>query len=115
GLRAGGSYLFGSSQLSFGLAISMIFVIVGFVSVDYWYAILVGAVMLMLAVETVTIFVLEIYRPRAGEEDARAFYDSRLLGFFSEPGGVAESVGKFADYQFGFKVSESWLYKLLSW
>lgn len=115
GLRAGGSYLFGSSLLSFGLAISMIFVIVGFVSVDYWYAILVGAVMLMLAVETVTIFVLEIYRPRAGEEDARAFYDSRLLGFFSEPGGVAESVGKFADYQFGFKVSESWLYKLLSW
>ena len=30
GLRAGGSYLFGSSLLSFGLAISMIFVIVGF-------------------------------------------------------------------------------------
>ena len=115
GLRAGGSYLFGASLLSFGLALSMIFVIVGFVRFDYWYSIAVGMVMLLLAGETILVFVMELYRPRADGDDTRVFYDSRLLGFFSEPGGVAESVGQFADYQFGFKVSETWLYKLLSW
>lgn len=115
GLRAGGNYLFGASLLSFGLAISMILVIVGFVKFDYWYSIAVGVVMLLLALETILVFVMELYRPRAEGDDARVFYDSRFLGFFSEPGGVAESVGQFADYQFGFKVSETWLYKLLSW
>lgn len=115
GLRAGGNALFGSAILNIGLAIAMVLVIAGFQSADYWYAIIVGVLLLVQALEIVINFILDVYRPRVEGEDTRPFYDSRLLGIFSEPGGVIESVGKFADYQFGFKVSETWLYKLLSW
>ncbi len=115
GLRAGGNALFGSAILCIGLAITMVLVVAGFQQAEYWYTIVVSFVLLLLALEIVINFVLDVYRPRVEGEDTRPFYDSRLLGVFSEPGGVIESVGKFADYQFGFKVSDTWLYKLLSW
>lgn len=115
GLRAGGNALFGSAILSIGLAVAMVLVVAGFQEADAWYTTIVGIVLLLLALEIIINFILDVYRPRVEGEDTRPFYDSRMLGIFSEPGGVIESVGKFADYQFGFKVSETWLYKLLRW
>ena len=32
---------------------------------------------------------------------------------FSEPGGILRNISVAVDYQFGFKVSETWFYKLL--
>lgn len=115
GLRAGGNALFGSAILNIGLAVAMVLVIAGFAVAETWYTYIASVLLLLLALEIVVNFILDVYRPRVEGEDTRPFYDSRLLGIFSEPGGVIESVGKFVDYQFGFKVSETWLYKLLSW
>ncbi len=114
-LSAGGNHLFGTSALALGLALAMTFVVAGFYAAEYWYSVIVGVVLILLGLEQAASFIMNFYRPRGDEEDPHPYFDSRLWGVFSEPGGVVESTGKFLDYQFGFKVSETWFYKLLSW
>ncbi len=69
--------------------------------------------MMLLAAEIALNFVLDFYRPRAPGEEPRPAFDSRLLGLFSEPGGIARSIADAINYQFGFEVSSTWFYKLL--
>ncbi len=57
--------------------------------------------------------VLDIYRPRVQGQYSRSAFDSRLLGVINEPGGIVHTFASMIDYQFGFKVSETWFYKLL--
>ncbi|MFA5252422.1 MAG: SPFH domain-containing protein, partial [Phycisphaerae bacterium] len=57
--------------------------------------------------------VLDIYRPRLKGQYARSAFDSRLLGTINEPGGLFRTAASTIDYQFGFKVSQTWFYKLI--
>ncbi|MBI5764191.1 MAG: hypothetical protein HZA51_11760 [Planctomycetes bacterium] len=112
-LRAGGNLMFGVSAACLAVAISMLCVISGLPRLESWLATTLGILMIVLAIETITNFVLDFYRPRTPGQLQRPFYDSRLLGMFSEPEGILRSVAKSLDYQFGFKVSETWFYRLL--
>ncbi len=56
---------------------------------------------------------MDIYRPRIPGQEYRPSYESRLLGLFCEPEGVMRSIAHAIDYQFGFRVSETWFYQLL--
>ncbi len=70
--------------------------------------------MLVIGAEIVLNFVLNIYQPRrAGEYPAPAF-ESRILGFVSAPDRIAESISDAINYQFGWDVSATWFYQLLS-
>ncbi len=40
-------------------------------------------------------------------------YHSRFLEIITNPGGIMQTVAHFVDYQFGFKVSETWFYSFL--
>lgn len=70
--------------------------------VFFWIFVILGA-------EFVTNFVIEFYRPRTLKE-SRPVFESRLLALFTEPGGVMRNIAAALDYQFGFKVSGTWLY-----
>jgi len=65
------------------------------------------------ALENLGTLVLEIYRPRIDDKKARLLYDSRLIGLLGQPGGLISTAAHTLDYQFGFKVSETWFYKYL--
>jgi modulator of FtsH protease HflK len=67
----------------------------------------------VLGLETLLNLVLDFYRPRSPDEEPRPAFDSRLLGLFTEPGGIARSIADAINYQFGFEVSSTWFYKLL--
>lgn len=112
-LRAGGDALFGCSASCLAVSIALLCVISGLDWIDVWLSRVIGLLLIFLAVETLINFVLDFYRPRIPGQIQRPFYDSRLLGIFSEPGGILRSVANAVDYQFGFKVSETWFYKLL--
>jgi membrane protease subunit HflK len=112
-LRAGGSFFLGAALLSFVLAIALalahfqifpLLTIVGYV---------VPVLLTVLGVETALNLILDVYRPRLRGQYSRAAFDSRLLGIINEPGGIFRSVAAAIDYQFGFKVSQTWFYKLL--
>lgn len=112
-LRAGGNFMFGASAVNLGIAVAILCVISGLGWIEVWMSRAIGLVMIVLAVETLLNYVLDFYRPRTREQIQRPFYDSRLLGMFSEPGGILRSLANAVDYQFGFKVSETWFYRLL--
>ncbi len=48
-------------------------------------------------------FIFKLYRPRRTGREARAPYESRLLGLLSMPKGILRSTAETLDYQFGFK------------
>ncbi len=73
----------------------------------------------LVAFETLINLILEIYRPRVKGKVARPLYESRVVGLLGQPEGVFTTAAKTLDYQFGFKVSETWFYrffeKALAW
>ncbi len=112
-LRAGGSFFLGVAVLSFVLAIGLALVHFQIVPVVTVVNYVIPILLVVLGVETALNLVLDIYRPRLKGQYSRAAFDSRLLGIINEPGGIFRSVAAAIDYQFGFKVSQTWFYKLL--
>ncbi|MEJ2647866.1 MAG: SPFH domain-containing protein [Sedimentisphaerales bacterium] len=114
-LRAGGSSMLGASLLSFALAIVLALVHL-FPSLNYVLEIIakiIPVLMIVLGLEIALNLVMDIYRPRLRGQYSRSAFDSRLLGIINEPGGILKSAADALDYQFGFKVSQTWFYKLL--
>jgi len=112
-LRAGGSFLLGAALLCFALAISLVAANYKFTAGLFLISRAVPLLLIVLGAETGLNFVLDIYRPRLKGQYHRAAFDSRLLGLISEPGGILKTAASAIDYQFGFKVSQTWFYKLL--
>lgn len=67
----------------------------------------------LLALETLITLVFEIYRPRLKGKVARPLYDSRLIGLLAQPEGLVATAAQTLDYQFGFKVSDTWFFQVL--
>ena len=67
----------------------------------------------VLALETLLRLILDIYRPRMKGQEVRQLYHSRLVGLISKPEGFFATAAHALDYQFGFKVSETWGYQFL--
>ncbi|MHC4122424.1 MAG: SPFH domain-containing protein [Planctomycetota bacterium] len=112
-LRACGSFLFASAVFCFLLAVSLAFAhfkIFVFINIIVW---IIPILLVLLGAETALNVVLDIYRPRLKDQYGRAAFDSRLLGTISEPGEILHTAASAIDYQFGFKVSQTWFYKLL--
>ncbi len=80
---------------------------------DYAVAFVIPAVGILLAVELVLNFVLELYRPRVPGQEDRPSFDSRLFNIIAQPGDVGHSIADALNYQFGFEVSKTWFYQLL--
>ena len=64
----------------------------------------------LIGLEILLNLVLDFYRPRVEGVEPRPSFDSRLLALLSEPGGVLKTVADTLDYQFGFKISQTWVY-----
>jgi regulator of protease activity HflC (stomatin/prohibitin superfamily) len=82
-------------------------------AVDLFLARALSVLLGVLAVENLLSLLLEIYRPRVKGRAVRLLYESRLVTLLSHPEGVFTTVERTLDYQFGFKVSETWFYQFL--
>ena len=113
-LRAGASYLLLTAYLCFVTAGTFAAVLAGFPKADLrlWAGAL-CVVTGFIAVETLLGLILEIYRVRVAGRDARVLYDSRLVGMLGQPEAIFTTAAHALDYQFGFKVSETWFFRLL--
>lgn len=66
----------------------------------------------LLAAEGLLSFLWDLYRPR--RRGLRRFtLESRLAGLLADPAVWARDVAGALDYQFGFKLSETWFYRFL--
>src|ERR1035441_5718526 len=110
-LRPGASYLLFNAFLALVVALGMVGVWAGFPKTDFVVAHVLCGLLGLVALETLVQLVLEIYRPRVKGKIERPLYESRLVGLLGQPEGLITTAAQALDYQFGFKVSETWFYR----
>ena len=112
-LRPGAGYMMLGSLICLLVAVAEGAAWFGFPGVDFQVGRGLCVLLGLAAVETLFGLVFEIYRPRVRGQAARLLYESRLIGLLGQPGGLIRTAAQALDYQFGFKVSETWFYKFL--
>ena len=112
-LRPGASFLLAGAYLCFATGLGVAGADAGFSSLDLWIARVLSALLGLMAAEMLVTLLLEIYRPRLKGKVARPLYDSRVIGLLAQPESLFTAAAQALDYQFGFKVSETWFFQLL--
>ncbi|MBL7106521.1 MAG: hypothetical protein ISS77_02790 [Phycisphaerae bacterium] len=112
-LRSGASFLLWGALLSFVLAIGFAFEQFNIDIILRVTEYVIPISLIVLGAENGLNIIFDIYRPRVKGKHNRTAFDSRLLGIINEPGGILHTAASTIDYQFGFKVSQTWFYKLL--
>jgi membrane protease subunit HflK len=110
-LRPGANWVLLAAYLCFVVALGIVGVEAGLPKTDFYVARALCVLLGFLAVETLLALIFEIYRPRVKGRVARPLYDSRVVGLLGQPESLFTTAAKTLDYQFGFKVSETWFYK----
>jgi membrane protease subunit HflK len=111
-LRPSASYLLANAFICLAVALGLVGVWIGFPRTDLYVAIGLCALTALVGFETLVQLVLEAYRPRVKGKVERPLYESRLVGLLGQPEGLITTAAQALDYQFGFKVSETWFYRL---
>jgi modulator of FtsH protease HflK len=86
---------------------------IDFPKADLYAAKLLCVLLGLVALEGILTVIFELYRPRLKGRIARPLYDSRLIGLLAQPEGLVATAAQTLDYQFGFKVSETWFFRML--
>jgi regulator of protease activity HflC (stomatin/prohibitin superfamily) len=113
-LRAGGAQSMGAAVLGVAMIVGHIFAFAGNMVVLRYLPSAFAVLGLVLGAEILLNFVLNLYRPRARDQMPRPAMESSLLGFLAAPDKIADTLGGAVNYQFGFDVTGSWFYQLLS-
>jgi regulator of protease activity HflC (stomatin/prohibitin superfamily) len=112
-LRPGASFLLAGAYVCAFTALGIAGVELKFPRADFWVARGLCVLLGLMAAEILVTLLLEIYRPRVRGKVARPLYDSRVVGLFAQPESLFTTAAQTLDYQFGFKVSETWFFLLL--
>jgi membrane protease subunit HflK len=110
-LRPGASFLLAGAYVCALTAIGIAGVEAKFPRADFWVARALCILLALMAVENLLTLLLEIYRPRVKGKIARPLYESRVVGIFAQPESLFTTAAQTLDYQFGFKVSETWFFQ----
>ena len=112
-LRPGSSFLLAGAYVCAFTALGIAGIKTGFPKADFWAARALCVLLGLMAVEMLLTLLLEIYRPRVRGKIARPLYESRVVGLLAQPESLLTTAAQTLDYQFGFKVSETWFFQLL--
>ncbi len=110
-LRPGASFLLAGAYVCALTALGIAGVEAKFPRADFWVARGLCVLLGLMAVESLLTLLLEIYRPRVKGKIARPLYESRVVGIFAQPESLFTTAAQTLDYQFGFKVSETWFFQ----
>ena len=112
-LRPGASFLLAGAYVCALTALGLAGIEAKFPLADLWIAHGLCVLLGLMAAEMLVTLLLEIYRPRVKGKIARPLYESRLVGLLAQPESLFTTAAQTLDYQFGFKVSETWFFQLL--
>jgi membrane protease subunit HflK len=110
-LRPGASFLLAGAYVCAFTALGIAGVEAKISQADLWVTRGIGVLLGLMAVETLLTLLLEIYRPRVKGKVARPLYESRVVGLLANPESLFTTAAQTLDYQFGFKVSETWFFQ----
>ncbi|HEY1786966.1 MAG TPA: SPFH domain-containing protein [Verrucomicrobiae bacterium] len=112
-LRPCSSFILAGAYFCLFTALAILGVATGFLRADVWVGRAFCIVLGLMAAEMLLTLLLEIYRPRVRGKISRPLYESRFVGILAQPESLFTTAAQTLDYQFGFKVSETWFFKLL--
>lgn len=112
-LKAGGNYLFLNAFCCFLCAITVALTHLDLNAPEYYLALIIPLFLVLLGVEMLFSLLLDIYRPRVPGQETHPSYESRFLDLFTSSQGLWRTAAHTLDYQFGFKVSETWFYQFM--
>ena len=112
-LRPSASFLLAGAYICFVTALGIAATKTEFTQTDLYVARALCVLLGLMAVEMLVTLLLEIYRPHVKGKIARPLYESRIVGLLAQPEGLFTTAAQALDYQFGFKVSETWFFQLL--
>jgi regulator of protease activity HflC (stomatin/prohibitin superfamily) len=112
-LRPGANYTMSCAAGSFLVGVALVCQHFEIPVAERVAAYVISALLGLLAAEVLIALVMGIYRPRVAGREPRAAHDSRLLGMLTTSGGILRTTAETLDYQFGFKVSETWFYRFM--
>jgi regulator of protease activity HflC (stomatin/prohibitin superfamily) len=113
-LRPGATCLLLSAYLCLLVLAGVGITWLGFLRADLYLARGLAALLVLTGLETLVNLVLDLYRPRLKGKVERPMYESRLVSLLGQPEGLITTAAQTLDYQFGFKVSETWAYRLFA-
>lgn len=113
-LRGGAGYLMGTTLLAVLVLLAALAQVFDWSLPLAYLRLAVPAVMALVGLEIVLALLADIYRPRKPGEIPRPAFDSRILGWLTKPESLAKIINETINYQFGFEISSSWFYQLLS-
>ncbi len=120
-LRAAGSLLFTFTLFQILIAIALFVTLRGYrtlgregMTLDALAGYIIPMAMFVFAGEILVNLILDIYRPRMPGQTPHPPFDSRLLNLLAQPSKVGHSLAETLNYQFGFEVSRTWFYLLVS-
>lgn len=112
-LRPSASFLLLGAYICFVTALGVAGIKAEFPRADLFIARVLMVVLALMSVEMLIALLLEMYRPRVKGKAVRPLYDSRLVGVLGQPETLFTTAAQTLDYQFGFKVSDTWLFQVL--
>jgi len=74
---------------------------------------IIAVIMILIGVEMGINFIVSLYRPFGGRKGENPVYYSRIVATLTGPRNIFKATASTLDYQFGFKVSETWFYQFL--
>ncbi len=110
-LRPGASFLLAGAYVCAFTALGIAGVEAKYPAADLWVARGLCVLLGLMAVENLLTLLLEMYRPRVKGKIARPLYESRIAGLLAQPESLFTTAAQTLDYQFGFKVSETWFFQ----
>ncbi len=111
-LRPSANFLLAGAYACSATALGIAGVKAGFPRADFFILRAFCVLFVLLSAEMLVTLVLEIYRPRVKGKVVRVLYDSRLTGVLAQPESLFTTAAQALDYQFGFKVSETWFFQM---
>lgn len=111
-LRPSANFLLAGAYACVAAALGVAAVKTGLLRADFFIARAISILFALLAAEMLVTLILEIYRPRVKGKVSRALYDSRFTGILAQPESLFTTAAQALDYQFGFKISETWFFQL---
>ncbi len=111
-LQPASDYVLFGAYLNFAMA-AMVAVSFKDQRVDAYVGSVLTFILAFMALENFLSMIFEILRPRVAGRRARLLYQSRLVGLIAKPENLFTTAGDVLNYQFGFKVSETWGYRFL--
>jgi len=110
-LRSIGTFLGVNAFFTFLVAISLTLRNFGLPKVEWFVFYLLNILLVAVGFEYALNIILSFYRSSTAER--RLSFDSRILYLLSTPEEVIPSFSEILDYQFGFRITQTWFYQFV--